>query len=78
MSEHANTQIQITFQVGEAKIALSDLLNLSEGQVLEGEALYTYFPKVRALLGDRQIAEGELVKVDGKIGFRITKVISAS
>ena len=73
---NTSTPVQITFTVGEAKIALSDLLNLSEGQVLEGEALYTYFPKVRAILGDRQIAEGELVKVDGKVGFRITKVIA--
>lgn len=71
-----STPVQVTFAVGEAKIALSDLLALSEGQVLEGEALYTYFPKVRALLGDRQIAEGELVKVDGKVGFRITKLIA--
>jgi flagellar motor switch/type III secretory pathway protein FliN len=73
MSE--STPVQIKFQVGEARVALSDLLNLAPGAVLEGEAVYTYFPKVRAILGERQIAEGELVKVDGKVGFRVTKVL---
>ena len=74
MSDTTNTPVQIKFQVGEAKIALSELLALSEGMVIEGEALYTYFPKVRAVLGERTIAEGELVKVDGKVGFRVTKL----
>lgn len=76
MSDTTSVPLQVTFQVGEAKIALSDLLNLTEGQVIEGEALYTYFPKVRAILGERQIAEGELVKVGEQVGFRVTKVIA--
>jgi flagellar motor switch/type III secretory pathway protein FliN len=70
-----DTPVTISFQVGTAKIALADLLSLAENTIIEGEALYTYFPKVRALLGDRQIAEGELVKVDDKVGFRVTKVL---
>ena len=71
-----DTQVAIKFQVGEARVSLADLLSLSPGAVLEGEAVYSYFPKVRALLGDRQIAEGELVKVDGQVAFRVTKVLS--
>jgi flagellar motor switch/type III secretory pathway protein FliN len=75
MSDTTNAPVQVKFQVGEARVALADLLNLAEGQIIEGEALFTYFPKVRALLGERQIAEGELVKVDGKVGFRVTQIL---
>ncbi len=78
MTEHtaSDTPVTISFQVGTAKVALADLLAMHENTIIEGEALYTYFPKVRALLGERQIAEGELVKIDDKIGFRVTKVLS--
>lgn len=70
-----NIQATIKFQVGEAQIPLADLLSLNEGTVIEGNALITYFPKVRAVLNDKVIAEGELVKIDERIGFHVTKII---
>ena len=69
------TPVQIKFVVGEARVELAQLLSLTEGQVIDGEALFTYFPQVRAVLGERQIAQGELVKIDGKVGFRINKLL---
>lgn len=68
-------QVEMKFQVGTATVPLAELTNLAEGMVIEGEALYTYFPKVRAIIGERTVAEGELVKVDDKVAFRITKII---
>lgn len=69
-----NMPVTLRFQVGEAQIPLTELLNLSEGSVIEGDPIYTYFPKVRAVLNDRLVAEGELVKIGDKVGFRITKI----
>jgi flagellar motor switch/type III secretory pathway protein FliN len=76
MSDINNPELSVTlrFQVGEVNVPLSDLLALQEGSVIEGEPLHTYFPKVRAILNNQTIAEGELVKVDGQVGFRVTKV----
>jgi flagellar motor switch/type III secretory pathway protein FliN len=34
-----------------------------------------FFPKVKMLAGDRVIAEGDLVQVEGKVGLRISKLL---
>lgn len=76
MSENAkDLAITLKFQVGTAQVTLSELLNLSEGTVIEGDSLYTYFPKVRAVYGEKVLYEGELVKVDDRVAFRITKIL---
>lgn len=77
MSDETSKNLPVTlkFQVGSVQIPLQDLLRLSEGMVIEGEPLYTYFPKVRAIYNDQPLYEGELVKVDEKIAFRITKIL---
>lgn len=67
-------QVTVKFQVGEVQLPLAELLALNEGTVVDGDALFTYFPKVRAVLNDKVIAEGELVKIDGRIGFHVTKM----
>lgn len=72
--ENSQLPVQIKLQVGEVAIPLNQLLELSAGAVLE-EGATTYFPKVRALVGDRPIAEGELVNIEGRIGFRVTKML---
>ena len=71
----SNLPITLTFQVGEVRVALADLLQLAPGSVLEGDQLVNYFPKVRAILSDRAVAEGELISIDGKVGFRVTKIL---
>ena len=75
MSDNSSLPIQIKLQVGTVEIALAKLLELNVDQVIEGDAVTSFFPQVRAVVGDRTVAEGELVNIDGKLGFRITRVL---
>ena len=75
MSDNSSLPIQIKLQVGTVEIALAQLLELNVDQVIEGDAVTSFFPQVRAVVGDRAVAEGELINIDGKLGFRINKVL---
>lgn len=70
----ANAPVELTLQVGALSLPLAQLLAMSEGQTFTHE-LSSFFPSVRLLAADRLIAEGELVRVDGRIGFRVTRII---
>ncbi len=68
--------LQISVEIGRAKILLKDLLQLGEGYVIEldklaGEPLDLY-------VNSRLIAKGEAVKVGDKFGIRLTEVVSQS
>ena len=70
----ASLPVRIDFHVGEVSISASKLGELCEGYCfpkLEGVG----FPLARALCGGKAFAEGELVDIDGKIGFRITRLL---
>lgn len=66
--------LQVSVEVGRAKVLLKDLLQMGEGYVVEldklsGEPLDLY-------VNQRLIARGEAVKVGDKFGIRLTEVIS--
>lgn len=68
--------LQVSVEVGRCKILLKDLLNMSEGYVIEleklaGEPLDLY-------VNSRLIAHGEAVLVGDKFGIRLTDVVSKS
>ena len=68
--------LQVSVEVGRARILLKDLLQMSEGYVVEldklaGEPLDLY-------VNARLIARGEAVKVGDKFGIKLTEVISQS
>ena len=68
--------LQVSVEVGRARILLKDLLQMGEGSVVEldkmaGEPLDLY-------VNSRLIARGEAVRVGDKFGIRLTDVISAS
>jgi flagellar motor switch protein FliN/FliY len=68
--------LQVSVEVGRARILLKDLLQMSEGYVVEldklaGEPLDLY-------VNSRLIARGEAVKVGDKFGIKLTEVISQS
>lgn len=68
--------LQISVEVGRARILLKDLLQMTEGYVVEldklaGEPLDLY-------VNSRLIARGEAVKVGEKFGIRLTSVASQS
>ena len=68
--------LEISVEVGRSRILLKDLLNMSEGFVIEldkmaGEPLDLY-------VNSRLIARGEAVMVGEKFGIRLTDVVSPS
>lgn len=71
---NANLPVQLTLQVGSVSMELGKLLEMNAGMVLTDEVM-TFFPKVRVLAGDRAVAEGELVQIEGKVGLRVSKLL---
>ncbi|MCL2457634.1 MAG: flagellar motor switch protein FliN [Desulfobulbus sp.] len=68
--------LQVSVEVGRARILLKDLLQMGEGYVVEldkqaGAPLDLY-------VNSRLIARGEAVKVGDKFGIKLTEVVSQS
>jgi len=71
---NASMPVQLTLQVGSVSMELGKLLEVGAGTILSDEVM-TFFPKVRVLAGDRAVAEGELVQIEGKVGLRVSKLL---
>jgi len=71
---NVNLPVQLTLQVGTVTMELGRLLEVNAGTILSDEVM-SFFPKVRVLAGDRAIAEGELVQIEGKVGLRVSKLL---
>lgn len=68
-------QIEITVSVGQARIALSDLVALEKESVLQLDSHIE--DPVDIFIGDRLVARGELEEIDGdqdRLGVRLTEV----
>jgi flagellar motor switch protein FliN/FliY len=68
--------LEVSVELGRARLSIQDLLNLSSGSVVEldkvaGEPL-------DILINDRLIARGEAVVVNDKFGIRLTDIVSPS
>ncbi len=68
--------LQVSVEVGRARILVRDLLQMQEGTLIEleklaGEPLDLY-------VNSRLIARGEAVMVNDKFGLRLTDVVSPS
>ncbi|PIE56946.1 MAG: flagellar motor switch protein FliN [Desulfobulbus propionicus] len=68
--------LQVSVEVGRARILLRDLLQMGEGSIIEldklaGEPLDLY-------VNSRLIARGEAVKVGDKFAIKLTEVVSQS
>jgi flagellar motor switch protein FliN/FliY len=68
--------LDLSVELGRARMSIQDLLNLSPGSVIEldkiaGEAL-------DILINGRLVARGEAVVVNDKFGIRITDIVSPS
>jgi flagellar motor switch protein FliN/FliY len=68
-----NVQIEVTLQFGERRLPLREIGELRSGSVVELDK-YIQDP-AELLLGDRVIARGEVVVVDGNYGLRVTEVV---
>ena len=70
----ASMPVELSLSVGSVSMPLEKLLNMVEGQTFTDE-VSSFFPRVRLHASDRLVAEGELVRVDGRVGFRVTRLL---
>lgn len=66
--------VQLTVELGRAKIAIRNLLQLAQGSVIELDRLAG--EPMDVLVNGCLIAQGEVVVVNEKFGIRLTDVIS--
>ncbi len=66
--------LRVTVELGRTKMAVSDLLNLGQGSVVELSKLAG--EPMEVLVNDKLIARGEAVVVNEKFGVRLTDIIS--
>jgi len=71
-----DVELAATLRFGERQMALREVLDLCAGSVVElNQAVDA---PVELLLGDKIIARGEVVVVDGNYGLRVMEIISRS
>ena len=68
--------LKVTVELGRTKMPVSELLNLTQGSVIELTKLAGETMEV--LVNDKLIARGEAVVVNEKFGVRLTDIISPS
>lgn len=66
--------LRVTVELGRTKMAVSELLNLGQGSVIELNKLAG--EPMEVLVNDKLIARGEAVVVNEKFGVRLTDIIS--
>jgi flagellar motor switch protein FliN/FliY len=66
--------LTVTFEVGRAKMSISDLLSLGQGSVLELHRLVG--EDLDVFVNGKLVARGEVVVYKEKFGARITEIIS--
>lgn len=64
----------LTLRCGSLNLTLGDLRRIAAGTVLEVSGVNPGFATL--CLGERIVAEGELVDVDGRLGLQITRMAS--
>lgn len=66
--------LEITVELGRARMLIKDLLQLGQGSILELDKLAG--EPLEILVNNRLVARGEVVIVNEKFGIRLTEVIS--
>lgn len=67
-------KLNVTFEVGRAKMLISDLLTLGQGSVIELHRLVG--DELDLLINGKLVAKGEVVVVNEKFGCKITSIVS--
>lgn len=68
-----NVEIDVTLRFGERRLPLREIGELRSGSVIELDK--SLQEPAELLLGDRVVARGEVVIVDGNYGIRVTEVV---
>jgi type III secretion protein Q len=72
----AGLPLDLTLRCGQLNLSLGELRRLSNGTVLVASGVTPGFATL--CHGERVVAEGELVDVDGRLGLQITRTASLS
>ena len=67
-----DVELDVTLRFGQKKLQLRDVLDLSSGSIVELDRMVD--EPVELFLGDKLIARGEAVVVDGNYGLRVTDI----
>ena len=73
LSSLLDVPLELEVQLGSARLPIRDLLELQAGAVVTLDRAAT--DAVDLYAGDRLIARGEVVSVDGELGVRITEIL---
>lgn len=68
--------LELSVELGRARMSIQDLLNLSPGSVIELDKIAG--EPLDLLVNGRLVARGEAVVVNDKFGVRITDIVSPS
>ena len=68
-----NVSLQVTAELGKAKMSVRDILKLGTGSVVELDRLAG--GPVDLLVNNKLVARGEVVAIDDNFGVRITELI---
>lgn len=70
----AGVAVRVSVEVGSASMRLADLLNMTEGSVVELDRQANDLLDIMA--NGTLIAKGEIVTVDGRYGVRVVDVVT--
>jgi len=68
-----NVPLQVTAELGKCKMAVSDILKLGTGSIVELDRLAG--GPVDLLVNSKLVARGEVVAIDDNFGVRVTELI---
>ena len=68
-----NVEIDVTLRFGGRRLPLREIGELRSGSVIELDK--SVQDPAELVLGDRVVARGEVVVVDGNYGLRVTEVV---
>ncbi len=68
-----NVPLQVTAELGKCKMAVSEILKLGTGSIVELDRLAG--GPVDLLVNSKLVARGEVVAIDDNFGVRVTELI---
>ncbi|MFC1753319.1 flagellar motor switch protein FliN, partial [Thermoproteota archaeon] len=70
----SNIPVRLSVELGRTEISLKEVLELSEGSIIELERLVG--EPLDLVVNGQIVAQGEVVAIDNNYGFRVTNLIS--
>lgn len=71
-----SVELEVAVELGNTTMTVDELLRLAEGSVIE--LAKPVGQEVEMLVGGAAVAKGDVVVVDGDLGFRVTRMVTPS